>query len=589
MKKIFLSLIAVAVMSVLFTGVAFASTSDFVIRDFQADYYLNKDSEGRSTLRTVESITADFPDIDQNHGIERAIVSTYENHSTSLNVQSVKDQNGKDLSYSTSKSNDNLVLQIGDADTYVHGLQTYVITYTQRDVVGFFADTNSDEFYWDVNGTDWYQPFDKVTVRLHIGSEIMPALTSNKACYAGTSGSNDKLCTISFSDGVFTASATELEISENLTIAVGFKPQTFSTYKMSFIDFIKENAIIISTIIGVLLLITIFILKLIKGKGVPGRGTIIAEYLPPKDVDVALSSVIRDKVSTWAAATYVDLAVRHKIKIIEQTNDNSKKVGYSLELINSNGLTTSERAVIAALFGETPKSGDKYSLELNNAEKTLMRKFTLIYEQVKIWANDNGYYIVKKKLKAAMTVLVLLITLQAVILGFMIDDATAILFIGAISVFIGVQIIRATKPLSQKGRELFDYLKGLELYINIAEKDRIKVLQSPQGADKTPVDTSDTDKLVHLYERVLPYAILFGSEKEWTKVLGKYYEQQETSPDWYVGNSAFNAVMFSSALSGFSTTATSNSYSSPSSSSSGGSFGGGFSGGGGGGGGGGGW
>lgn len=144
-----------------------------------------------------------------------------------------------------------------------------------------------------------------------------------------------------------------------------------------------------------------------------------------------------------------------------------------------------------------------------------------------------------------------------------------------------------TKPLSVKGRELLDYLKGLELYIKIAEEDRIKVLQSPQGAEKTPVDINDSTKIVRLYERVLPYAVLFNNEKEWSKSLGKFYEQQGTSPDWYVGTSAFNAALFSSSLSSFLSSASS--YSSPSSSSSGGSIGGGSSGGGGGGGGGGGW
>ena len=88
-----------------------------------------------------------------------------------------------------------------------------------------------------------------------------------------------------------------------------------------------------------------------------------------------------------------------------------------------------------------------------------------------------------------------------------------------------------------------------------------------------------------LYERVLPYAVLFGQEKEWTKQLGHYYESTGSQPNWYVGNTSFNAAAFSTGMSGL---AQSVSYASSSSSSSGGSGGGGSSGGGGGGGGGGG-
>ena len=115
------------------------------------------------------------------------------------------------------------------------------------------------------------------------------------------------------------------------------------------------------------------------------------------------------------------------------------------------------------------------------------------------------------------------------------------------------------------------------------------MLQSPEGAEKLDVTVSSEDpkQLVKLYERVLPYAVLFGLEKQWSQQLGAYYEQGSVQPDWYYGNTAFNAAVFSSALNSFSVT--SSSYSSASSSSSGGSNGGGFSGGGGGGGGGGGW
>jgi uncharacterized membrane protein len=114
------------------------------------------------------------------------------------------------------------------------------------------------------------------------------------------------------------------------------------------------------------------------------------------------------------------------------------------------------------------------------------------------------------------------------------------------------------------------------------------MLQSPEGAEKVgDIDGSDSGQLVKLYERVLPYAVLFGVEKEWLKQLGAYYDTTNSQPDWYAGNSAFNAVVFASALGSFSDQ--SSSYGSSSSSSSGGSDGGGFSGGGGGGGGGGGW
>jgi uncharacterized membrane protein YgcG len=145
---------------------------------------------------------------------------------------------------------------------------------------------------------------------------------------------------------------------------------------------------------------------------------------------------------------------------------------------------------------------------------------------------------------------------------------------------------------SPSGRELSDYLKGLKLYIKVAEQDRIKILQSPKGAEKTPVDISDTKYLVKLYERVLPYAIIFGNEKEWANVLGKYYEAQGANPEWYSGSNIMNLAFASTMVNSFNNAARNSigAYGLTGGASSvGGSGGGGFSGGGGGGGGVGGW
>lgn len=106
------------------------------------------------------------------------------------------------------------------------------------------------------------------------------------------------------------------------------------------------------------------------------------------------------------------------------------------------------------------------------------------------------------------------------------------------------------------------------------------MLQSPSGAER--VDVGDELQLVKLYEKLLPWAVVWGVEKEWMRELELHVAQTDATPDWFVGRSGFEIALFSSAVRGMSTTMTAPS------SSSGGSTGGGFSGGGGGGGGGGG-
>ena len=105
MKKFF---VAVGVAVAIFAQFAYAgqvnaqSTNNFMITNYEADYYLGSDGEGRSTLRVVEKITADFTSRDQNRGLERAIPKKYDGHSTSLKIDSVTNESGKPLEYSDS-------------------------------------------------------------------------------------------------------------------------------------------------------------------------------------------------------------------------------------------------------------------------------------------------------------------------------------------------------------------------------------------------------------------------------------------------------------------------------------------------------
>jgi uncharacterized membrane protein YgcG len=143
---------------------------------------------------------------------------------------------------------------------------------------------------------------------------------------------------------------------------------------------------------------------------------------------------------------------------------------------------------------------------------------------------------------------------------------------------------------TEVGVRAHDDLLGLKDYIKLAEADRIKFLQSPEGAEKLPVaeqfDPKTPEAKVKLFEKLLPYAMLFGLEKDWAKQFEGIYN---TAPGWYQGGNwtAFNTGYLIGSLDDFNT-ASSMSFASPSSS-SGSGFSGGGAGGGGGGGGGGGW
>ena len=113
---------------------ASASLNDFTFREFEGNYYLSRDTDGRAVMRVVESFTAEFPDYDRNKGVIRGIPSTYEDHSVSVKVESLKRNGATEPIYRQYSSNGQWIVETGD-DDYVRGNQTYELTYTLRDVI----------------------------------------------------------------------------------------------------------------------------------------------------------------------------------------------------------------------------------------------------------------------------------------------------------------------------------------------------------------------------------------------------------------------------------------------------------------------
>jgi uncharacterized membrane protein len=135
------------------------------------------------------------------------------------------------------------------------------------------------------------------------------------------------------------------------------------------------------------------------------------------------------------------------------------------------------------------------------------------------------------------------------------------------------------KAPTYAGRKLYDALAGFRMYLAVAEKDRLSVLNAPE---RTP----------ELFEKYLPYALALDVENEWAEQFADVLERARREdggdyrPGWYSGPS-WNTASVSSFTGGLAG-AISASSSPPGGGSSGGG-GGGSSGGGGGGGGGGGW
>jgi hypothetical protein len=168
---------------------------DFSFSSMTADYTLTRAADGTSRLRVVETIVAQFPDADQNHGIRRQIPDSYNGQPLRPELISVTDGDGTPRP-SEVEDQDGVFSVVSRSDEFLRGAQTFVLTYTLENVTWVFGDSGL-EFYWDVNGVDWGQSFGRVTARLHLDASLAASLTGRMSCYQGVQDAKESCASIS--------------------------------------------------------------------------------------------------------------------------------------------------------------------------------------------------------------------------------------------------------------------------------------------------------------------------------------------------------------------------------------------------------
>ena len=589
MKKFIFILVSLFLAIGGFSNFAYADANDFTVESFDAHYYLSKDSEGRAVLRVVEEITATFPDFDQNHGIERAIPKKYQGHVSYQNDLTVYRNDELEGIADTKDVDGNKVYRIGNSREYVHGKQVYRLEYSFRDVMRSDLVENSQTLIWNVNGTQWKQNFGRVSATIFI-DEAIAENYKNYDCYFGEYGAKNTCQPFSENyyrgQKVLIFSQNNLSAGENLTFVANFKPETFKDYVEPNEHKIIKNALVFALIIPVAGLMILIFIGIKNYRSEKTHRSIVPQYLPPKEISLFESSVLLGVQQKSIPAMIVKMAVSGNLKIVEiEKKGVLGKKEFRLERLSDQGLDNREKTIFNKIFsrGESVKLKDiSQRLGMDFGQKML--------GWAEVFRNKDFY----KKPKDRILVKILFgLSFVAIFGPLLFDDVfeavnfsgyeliITLWFVLFTVIFVLLIVLLTVEPKSLRGAEMLDHLNGLKMYIKMAEEDRMRVLQSVDGADRI-VDGENSK--VKLYEKLLPYAMIFGLEKTWLKELAAQYPEG-VSPDWYHGSGVFNGILFANSMSSMSRSL--NSYTSSASSVSGG--GGGFSGGGGGGGGGGGW
>ncbi|MGE5446225.1 MAG: DUF2207 domain-containing protein [Ignavibacteriales bacterium] len=480
------------------------------IRSFYSEIFISRDG----SVSVQEDIEYDFEG-ELKHGILREIPYKYQigikNYNLRMNVAKVTDFNDAPYKYKVSRENGRVRVRIGDPDKEITRVHGYRIEYVVDGAIIFFKD--HDELYWNVTGNEWKVPIDKASAKVYFDGGTPQDVRAT--CYTGVYGYKGSDCASNMTPNAveFNAS-TGFRAGEGLTIVVGLPKGIIK--EPSFLK--KASWFISDNWFFSLPFLTLFVISYIwytRGRDPEERGVIAVRYEPPKDLTPAEAGTLIDERADIIdiTSTVIDLAVRGHLKI--QEVESKKFIFFSdrdyklIKLKEPAGgeFKDHERKVFSGVFegGRT----DVMVSELRNKFYSYLPgiKEALYGELVK-----GGYFSTSPEDTRKIFKWIGIGIIVAAF--FLIPHWGMKLSVIASGLFILV-FSRFMPRKTKKGSLAHEEILGFREFINRAERDRIERL-----AKDDPT----------LFDRVLPYALVFGLGDRWAEA---FHDMYRNPPSWY--------------------------------------------------------
>jgi len=262
------------------------------------------------------------------------------------------------------------------------------------------------------------------------------------------------------------------------------------------------------------------------------RRAIIAQYQRPHGLDIVQASVLIGRESVAPQAAILDLAVRGRLRIV------ATPVSYVIELLSIDGLSHNEGRVVNILFGQRADPGAvRY---VPRRDRVRSGRWTRAESRIRAGARRGmaALGLIRPPGPTVLAVLsffmglVTMVVLIAAISGFTRNGISAGGVIAVALTLLATVVAyrvdsRRTVVVTETGRPLRDHLLGMRLYLTVAETDRMRVLHGPDGV---PYDSAG---VLYLFERLLPWAVLWGVEREWAAVVRRWLPGE---PAWWTGD-----------------------------------------------------
>lgn len=573
---------------------------DYYIDTYHVDIEVGEDN----TFHITETLTYNF--VQAHHGMTRVIplwhTRNREDGSDSKIYAKVSNVKCSDPIASTERDSKNYTIQVGSADTYVHGEKTYTLSYDYA--MGKDPLRNADELYFNIVGTEWECPIANISWEIHMPKTFDATSLGYSVGNYAASGYDTDMLQSTVTDQTITGSyAGNLNAYEGITVRCTL-PEGYFIYKINYMPYVLVALVVL--LCGILFWFT----------GKEDKVIPVISFEPPEGynpLDVAF--VEKEAVSnTDMAALLIYLANKGYLRI-EQTKgkdqfsmtkikdydgDNNIEALYMEGLFKRGNTASTKSLAKGSFYEDVAKCVTKENKKMKEKKfffPTAMPKF-LYFIGACVVAGVYGILarsmpmtiafaalcfvlggllspVVKEGLsnldhKITPVVCVIIFVIAAVIFNaFAPKTWIAFVVCGIADTILALFMFFGSKR-TKAGNQVYGQILGFKEFIKKAELDRLKML-----VEENP----------SYYYDIMPYAYVLGLSDQWIE---NFESMHMPEPDWYSGIDPFGDAVFYSMVRSANACATAPE-TSGGGSSGGGFSGGGFSGGGSGGGGGGAW
>ncbi|NJD56866.1 MAG: DUF2207 domain-containing protein [Nitrospirae bacterium] len=550
--------------------IPFAAAEERVL-DFHSEITVHQDA----TMTVKETITVRAEGVQIKRGIFRDFPTKYEDsrgnpYVVGFRVESVARDGSPEPYHTTSMQNGERVY-IGEKNAFLrHGEYTYVLTYTTDHQLGFFQDF--DELYWNVTGNGWDFPIDKASAEIHLPDDAGGKIIST-AGYTGPQGSKgtDFEEERPASGSISFSTTRALGVREGLTVAVSW-PKGYVVKPpdrpVAEAEEMVSGAGAAYAGIGILILISFYMLVWSRVGRDPEAGSVMVRYTPPSDMTPAVMRFIMQMGydDKCFAAALINMAVKGHVAVHEDGGE------YRLKKQDGGSapLAPEEKKMLDKLLGSAPEIGlvQRNHASIRGAVTALKEYLKQKYEKV-YFITNRRYFITglvitallllasgfglahQKQMVPAFIFICVWLTgwsVGVIVLVLQVMERwkatfhggshTALNGAGAVFLtlfslpFIAGEIVGMTmlakfssvmvvvfliismavnylffhllKAPTRAGRTVLDAVEGFRMFLSATEKDRMNMMNP---SDRTP----------ETFERFLPYALALNVEQQWAE------------------------------------------------------------------------